>query len=943
MNKKNIFTALLIAWLCGWCAAGVQAQCTTYAGDVTPQDFTICQNSATFQAPAVSGTVLDNNDVLAYIIHDGTTNQLGSIFSTGTSTGLFTAPFPMEGTYTISAVAGSRIPGTVLINYNDPCLSVKYVGMLTVLPIPSIITNTLNITCLEPVVYIGSSINVSNTGPVTASWTGPGIVNTNGQIVQVDEPGIYTLTVTTQAGCVNTATALVQVGDPLVNIIQEDPDPCDSDPSTQILRCSLPFNAVAQSYLWTNGETTSSITVPNVTALGTAYCVTVTFSTNCTATACYTTVASDGFDPYIQSWPFCDSNVVYLALNEYWPNATYEWSTQPGNLGSGGILVNEPGFYAVTVTLPQGCSAVASYFLEEGVVCGLLRGQVIADLDNSCTHSAGDYEVGGVTLEIIDLSDQTSYLVVTQPDGTWSKGLKVGNYSVTVYPPNGVWEPCVQTQVVVNTNFDTTTVADFLLKPLESCPRLELDLITPFLRRCFTGTYTANYCNTGSVTAEDAYIDLKLDPFLDYNASSVPATNQGNNTWRFQLGDVAPGDCGEITVTVAVSCNAILGQTHCTEATVFPNAPCGDNVGGNWSGASLRLTADCDGDSLRFTLANVGTAPMSNPLEYVVIEDVVMMKSVPPPTIILAPGVPHIESVPANGATWYVAAKQEPNHPGNSFPSLSVEGCTTGTTFSTGYVNAFPQDDADYWIDIDCTPNVGAYDPNDKQGFPTGYGAQHQIGRGVELEYLIRFQNTGTDTAFTVVIRDTLSAWLDPLTVRPGASSHSYRFDFYGEGANMKFVFDNIMLPDSNVSQAGSQGYISYRVSPKADVPFGSVIHNNAAIYFDFNEPVITNTTFHRVDTNFVVVSNWEAVWPGVSVQVQPNPMSEQAVVLFNGLPESTEVRVEILDITGRVQQSGTTNNGRWVIGRGQMPSGTYIIRASVANGEVGTGKLLVD
>ncbi len=943
MNKKNIFTALLIAWLCGWCAAGLQAQCTTYAGDVTPLNFTICKNATTgFQAATASGTVLDNDDVLNYIIHQGTATQVGTVYSTS-STGLFSAPFPVAGTYTISAVAGSRIPGTALINYSDPCLSLQYAGTLTILEPPgvSVFVNG-GLTCATPLVTISSVVS-GNVGPFTVNWEGPGIVNTIIQNVEVNQPGSYTVTVTTQDGCVATASTFVQSSLPFLFIFQDDPDFCTANPATQILRCSIPAGSTVQSYEWSNGATTPTIEVPNENAMGTAYCVTVTFANGCAVTDCHAVIASDGFNPQIQAWAFCDSNEVYLTLNDQWPNASYQWSTTTGNPGAPGIVATGPGFYAVTVTLPQGCSAVASYFLEEGTGCGVLKGQVIADMDNSCTNSAGDYEVGGVTLEIIDLSDQTSYLVVSQPDGTWSKGLKAGNYSVTVYPPNGVWEPCVQTQVVVNTNFDTTAVADFLLKPLELCPRLELDLTTPFLRRCFTGTYIANYCNTGSVTAEDAYIDLKLDPFLDYNTSSVPATDQGNNTWRFELGDVAPGDCGSITVSVAVSCNAVLGQTHCTEATVFPSAPCGDNAGGNWSGASLRLTANCDGDSLRFTLANVGTAPMTNPLEYVVIEDVVMMKSVPPPTIELLAGAQHVETVPANGATWYVAAQQEPNHPGNSFPSLSVEGCTTGTTFSTGYVNAFPQNDADYWIDIDCTPNVGSYDPNDKQAFPTGYGAQHQIGRGIELEYLIRFQNTGTDTAFTVVIRDSLSAWLDPLTVRPGASSHQYRFDFYGEGANMKFVFDNIMLPDSNASQAGSQGYISYRVSPKADVPFGTVINNSAAIYFDFNEPVITNTTFHLVDTNFVVVSNWEAVWPGVSVQVQPNPMSEQAVVLFNGLPESTEVRVEILDITGRVQQSGTTSNGRWIIGRGKMPAGTYIIRASVASGEVGTGKLLVD
>ncbi|MEO1450629.1 MAG: PKD domain-containing protein, partial [Bacteroidota bacterium] len=66
---------------------------------------------------------------------------------------------------------------------------------------------------------------------------------------------------------------------------------------------------------------------------------------------------------------------------------------------------------------------------------------------------------------------------------------------------------------------------------------------------------------------------------------------------------------------------------------------------------------------------------------------------------------------------------------------------------------------------------VGAYDPNDKQVSPAGEG-----GNGDEvlienfdgnLRYTVRFQNTGTDTAFYVVIRDELDPDLDPASFIP--------------------------------------------------------------------------------------------------------------------------------------------------------------------------------
>ncbi|MEL6141909.1 MAG: hypothetical protein AAFU67_09855, partial [Bacteroidota bacterium] len=59
--------------------------------------------------------------------------------------------------------------------------------------------------------------------------------------------------------------------------------------------------------------------------------------------------------------------------------------------------------------------------------------------------------------------------------------------------------------------------------------------------------------------------------------------------------------------------------------------------------------------------------------------------------------------------------------------------------------------------DVACVENGGSYDPNAKVAYPTGYGERHYIEEGTKLTYDIYFQNTGTDTAFTVIIRDTLA------------------------------------------------------------------------------------------------------------------------------------------------------------------------------------------
>jgi uncharacterized repeat protein (TIGR01451 family) len=943
MNKRHFFLITLIAIFCGFSTHGVYAQCTSFAGNVTPQNATICDGVADFQAPASSGSILDANDIKMYVLHTGTSTQLGTIITKTSATGLFEAEFQIPGTYQIAVVVANYLAGNNSINFNDPCLSFTHAGTLTVKESPQVtLTSSGYLTCASPTALVAATVS-SSSSDLSYQWFGNGVQPLTNVTANATAGGDVWLTVTDNTlGCIGTDTVnIISLMNTNFSIYQSGTDSCTMQPATKILRCTS-FNQI-NAYLWSTGETTASIEVPNTpTASNLTYCVTVTFPNACgTATACYTPPYYNGFSAAIDAYTDCFNNTTYLSAN-YFPFAvSYLWSN--GSVNST-IQVFDPGNYTVTITnIDKGCTTVATHFLEFSNACGFVKGRVLADIDNTCSTTTGDINMEGITIELQDLNSDAKYFLVTDNEGNWSRGIPAGNYGITVHNPNeGIWLLCTDYLVKTVTNFDTTLVSDFLLKPLVTCSRLTVDVDVPFLRRCFDANYAIKYCNTGSENANSAYLDVQLDDFLIYLSSSLPATNIGNNTLRFQLGDIAVGQCGTLSLQVNASCDAVLGQSHCLSAEIYPHEPCGELLA-EWSGASLQLNAVCDGDSLRFELENVGSASMSNALEYVVIEDAVMMKAVPPPTIILGQGQSHFENVAATGSTWRIEAVQEPNHPGNSHPSLSVEGCTTGSSFSTGFVTMFPSDDADYWKDIDCRQNIGSFDPNDKQGFPIGYGTKHIINRNTDIEYLIRFQNTGTDTAFTVVIRDTLSPWLDPLSVVLGTSSHPVRYDFFGEGPNIKFVFDNIHLPDSSKNLAGSQGFVSYTVSQKPNVPFGTQVNNNASIYFDFNEPIITNTTRHQVDTSFWLVSSWTPVWPEAQLKVSPNPMSDFATISIGGLPLGTVVSIEIMDSWGRILERGTTSDGTWTLQHHNLPSGFYTVKTSSKEGKsIGVAKIQV-
>jgi uncharacterized repeat protein (TIGR01451 family) len=199
---------------------------------------------------------------------------------------------------------------------------------------------------------------------------------------------------------------------------------------------------------------------------------------------------------------------------------------------------------------------------------------------------------------------------------------------------------------------------------------------------------------------------------------------------------------------------------------------------------------------------------------------------------------------------------QPAGHPWSNKASATVEGCGVNSNgnFSLGMVNLFPLNDQPPYTDIDCRENIGSFDPNDKQGFPLGVLDEHYIPLQQQIEYFIRFQNTGTDTAFTVIVRDTLDADLDPASIRPLGSSHPYQFNLSGQGV-ASFIFTNIMLPDSNVNELNSHGYLKFSITPKARLTEGTTIENKAAIFFDFNDPVITNTTSHTLGSKYLGVS----------------------------------------------------------------------------------------
>ena len=156
------------------------------------------------------------------------------------------------------------------------------------------------------------------------------------------------------------------------------------------------------------------------------------------------------------------------------------------------------------------------------------------------------------------------------------------------------------------------------------------------------------------------------------------------------------------------------------------------------------------------------------------------------------------------------------------------------------YVSGNVGDSYEYSEQLLCS-----YDPNDKREHPQGVGNERWTLLNTKLDYTIRFQNNGNDTAYHVQIRDVLDSNIDHQSIRVINASHPVRTTISGD--TLIFDFPNINLVDSTTNYIGSQGFITFSCDHVNGIAEFTPIFNQANIYFDENEPIITNQTLNTI------------------------------------------------------------------------------------------------
>ncbi len=220
---------------------------------------------------------------------------------------------------------------------------------------------------------------------------------------------------------------------------------------------------------------------------------------------------------------------------------------------------------------------------------------------------------------------------------------------------------------------------------------------------------------------------------------------------------------------------------------------------------------------------------------------------------------------------------------------------------------------------------VGSFDPNDKS---EAHGRQILITDFTSDDYLyytIRFENTGTASATNVRVTDVLDSMIDAESLRMISASHDYFLERIGN--QLTWQFDDIMLAAAMQNPEGAKGYVHFKVKLNPGFEEGDIVPNTAAIFFDFNPPIITNT----FNTEFVDMLGADENHAS-EFTVYPNPASNMLNVITNGADAIKSIR--LIDITGKSILSQTVSSSQTSIDVSDISTGMYFLQVESTSGK---------
>lgn len=918
------------------CPALCTVAVTSFSGGVSPYTaiWTKKSNMATYIGTTVqvpNGTysvaVSDASGCLVYSLPDSINVMSNSniVLTTSGSNANCT-----NGTATVSA-AGGTTPYSFLWSNNAvtqslsgltqgqySCLVTDALGCqaLAFHFVPQAITfsfNTVinNATCSQNNGSVTSFVS-GGAAPYTFLWTGGA---TTQNLLGVTS-GQYVVQITDANGCTGTGFAFVGSSTPVNATFTTSPSACTM--ATGAATVQATGGVAPYTTLWYTSPVVTGSVISNK-APGT-YQFKITDANGCIRTGAVVIPNISNISGTITaSTAICPATTgnVYAQVFSGAPPYSYLWSTS----ATTSSLSNVPlGIYTCTITDAAGCSIVKSAAVNQISLLSVGYSATVA----TCKFSSN----GMVTANASGGTPPYSYTWTTNQTGATITGLAAGYYKAVATDANGCTSNVSNWAYVgfnPNNNSCYCTITGVVYNDLNTnCVRntgeagiSAVQIQINGFGSVFTninGAYNVQVPSGSYTVTQSVQPHYPLAPCQNSSQTLTLTASSGCSVTVNFANTVTPvHDLRIITSNLNLP---VPGNTYLQRVLVFNDGTTNQN--------NIKLGYVHDGQ------LNFNSATAWNPIQQNTVTA--------PNWYSVLSGFPILQpNTSAVSDFLYNVPTNIPVGTGVNFKDTVARLAPT----STGWLQ-----DVSPWNNVNQHQAivVGSYDPNFKEVFPKGEGSQGDITVNDSLlTYVVHFQNTGSYYAQNVVVVDSIDQSLDIRTMKPGFSDKKFVLEIDNNNV-ARFIFTNINLPwKSQFGDLASSAMFTYSIKQKKNLPLGTQIKNKAAIYFDYNAPIITNTTLNTLvmpsSVDKTTANNTQS-----SLKVYPNPTAGSFEIVVEAEKRKSAL-VSIFDLQGKEVAVATVNLeqglNQFSASGNELPNGVYIVKLIAQNQQL-TAKLVI-
>lgn len=775
-----------------------------------------------------------------------------------------------------------------------------YIQQAIGIPVNPVVTDA---TCLQ---NDGSILAFASGGqsPYTFSYSN----GMSGQSISGLSGGTYlTITARDANGCIGTKNVNVNSSSPITVTYSGTNSSCTSPTGSATL--AIAGGTDPYTVNWNTSPAATGITLNNMYA-GT-YSFSVSDAVGCvrTGTVLIQPTSVITADAYSDN-PVCPASTGTVGVNVTGtaPPFTYLWNTGATTES----ISNAPiGFYSCLITDNAGCTQTKYQSVDSLIPINIGFASTMA----TCLYSPD----GNIVANAVGGTAPYYYIWSNGQTGATATGLTTGNYYVYVQDADG----CAKTSNFVHLDYNTAN------------------------DNCYCTITGKVYKDANENCIQDAgeegieHIMIHCSGFgygfTDANGVYSFQVPSGTYTLSESVQSTYPlASCQinsiEVSVSAASACSTVVDFAN----TVIPirdmhivRTSINNAIPGNpyTQGLIIQNDGTIDEATIQLGYRSDGQLPLSS----------------------ISPAV-YSQIDMANDPNWHSVESGFPvMTPGSSTIAYFTHDVPTNIPIGTSVLF---KDTTSYeapmsnWL-VDYTPwnnvskytatVIGSFDPNFKEVSPAGTGPEGFILTSDSvLDYIVHFQNSGSYYAEKVVVVDNLDANLDWTSLKLGYSDHAYTATISENGV-LVFTFNNIHLTWQSQSEMASRGLVSYSIKQKPGLLPGTQIKNSAGIYFDYNEPVITNQTLNTIQDNTGIT---EGKKEG-NLIVYPNPVRDELTVNLSS--SENAVSLHIYDLQGRLVKSEKVgkNSTSQKVAVGGLVNGLYLLQLEMVDGQKVSGKFI--